>query len=459
MIQKDLMLTLPYHSGWVKNMNTMLCTVGSDAHVLVQSSLIRGSLRRWQRSLGGLSCRHGVDRTRGGTLVRDNGGRCENFNALECTKKDAWVRVGRKDDVTAMLEGGMFVNDRFWLVVDESAVEKGVMNAWSALGSLGPVVVIGKDNMLRFWENGCIIEEVIGEYRVVSTAEDVKDVEAMQGASNGVFYVVLDARDWKIIPVENLIAAFQGNENMKLIMTVGSVDDAKLMCDVMEHGTDGVMLHTGELENGCGGLHAFRDYILEELDGRRDSRRQYSIGTVTRVDNLGLGDRICVDLAENMVPGQGFLLSSFARGFFLVHSECEETSYINSRPFRVNAGPVHSYIEFGEKTGYLSELKSGSQVSIFDEHGNSKAAIVGRVKMEKRPLILIEAKGQDSGETYSIMLQNAETVKLIGPHPEDGFRTISVSMIKQGDEIYLFEYLDSGARHAGMLINESIREY
>lgn len=25
---------------------------------------------------------------------------------------------------------------------------------------------------------------------------------------------------------------------------------------------------------------------------------------------------------------------------FLVHSECSESAYINSRPFRVNAGPV-----------------------------------------------------------------------------------------------------------------------
>ena len=78
--------------------------------------------------------------------------------------------------------------------------------------------------------------------------------------------------------------------------------------------------------------------------------------------------------------------------------------------------------------------------------------------MEKRPLVLIEAKGKDSGEEYSIMLQNAETVKLMGPDT-NGFRTYSVSHLQEGDEIYLFEYLDSGARHAGMLIKESIREY
>ena len=34
------------------------------------------------------------------------------------------------------------------------------------------------------------------------------------------------------------------------------------------------------------------------------------------------------------------LIGNFARAAFLVHSECTESRYINSRPFRVNAGPV-----------------------------------------------------------------------------------------------------------------------
>ena len=41
-----------------------------------------------------------------------------------------------------------------------------------------------------------------------------------------------------------------------------------------------------------------------------------------------------------MVPGEGMMVGNFARALFLVHSECAESTYINSRPFRVNAGPV-----------------------------------------------------------------------------------------------------------------------
>ena len=50
--------------------------------------------------------------------------------------------------------------------------------------------------------------------------------------------------------------------------------------------------------------------------------------------------RVCVDMASLLVPGEGLLVGSFARALFLVHSECAESAYINSRPFRVNAGPV-----------------------------------------------------------------------------------------------------------------------
>ena len=388
---------------------------------------------------------------------------CSGRNRFVCCslasddyEKNVWVHVNRKDQVTAMLECGMFVKNRCWLVVDEDLVEEGVLDDWSRLGSLGSIVVIGKDSKLRFWEDGGTVDAVIGEYRVVSCADDVREVGAMGNIStDGVMDIVMDALDWKIIPVENLIAEFQNTDTLKLIMAVYNVEEAKLMNNVMEHGTDGVMLDiVNQRQPDC--IHEFRKYIFDGTESHVS--REYSIGTVTRVEQLGMGDRICVDLAENMEPGQGFLLSSFARGFFLVHSECEETSYINSRPFRVNAGPVHSYIELGNKTGYLSELQSGSLIEIFDQNGNSKSAIVGRVKMEKRPLVLIEAKGKESGENYSIMLQNAETVKLVGPD-DNGFRTYSVSRIQQGDEIYLFEYLDSGARHAGMLIKESIREY
>lgn len=56
-------------------------------------------------------------------------------------------------------------------------------------------------------------------------------------------------------------------------------------------------------------------------------------------------------------------------------------------------GPVHAYVAVpGGKTCYLSELKSGKEVILVDQKGHQRTAIVGRVKIETRPLILVEAK-------------------------------------------------------------------
>ncbi|XVF16580.1 hypothetical protein REPUB_Repub10bG0044200 [Reevesia pubescens] len=153
-------------------------------------------------------------------------------------------------------------------------------------------------------------------------------------------------------------------------------------------------------------------------------------------------------------------VGSFARGLFLVHSECLESNYIASRPFRVNAGPVHAYVAVpGGKTSYLSELKAGKEVTVVDQDGKLRTAIVGRVKIETRPLILVEAKRDGNHQTiYSILLQNAETVAFVCPHEGNRMKktVIPVTSLKVGDEILL--RLQGEARHTGIEIQEFIVE-
>ncbi len=128
-----------------------------------------------------------------------------------------------------------------------------------------------------------------------------------------------------------------------------------------------------------------------------------------------------------------------------------ESEYVASRPFRVNAGPVHAYVMTpGNKTRYLSEIEAGDEVLTVDKEGNSKTVVVGRVKIEKRPLMLVEA--EYNGIILRTLLQNAETIRLV---KEDG-TPISVSELKVGDKIMI--YLDPNARHFGMAIEESIIE-
>ncbi|MDD4594943.1 MAG: 3-dehydroquinate synthase II, partial [Methanobacteriaceae archaeon] len=76
--------------------------------------------------------------------------------------------------------------------------------------------------------------------------------------------------------------------------------------------------------------------------------------------------------------------------------------------------------------------------------------IVGRCKIEKRPLLLIEAEYEDI--KIKSLLQNAETIRIVSNNGE----AVSVSNLNQGDKVKVF--IDENARHFGMAINETIIE-
>ena len=57
-----------------------------------------------------------------------------------------------------------------------------------------------------------------------------------------------------------------------------------------------------------------------------------------------MGDRVAVDLVCLLRAGEGALVGSSAKALVLVHGETVASDFVPARPFRVNAGPVHSYI-------------------------------------------------------------------------------------------------------------------
>ncbi|CAK7335155.1 unnamed protein product [Dovyalis caffra] len=224
----------------------------------------------------------------------------------------------------------------------------------------------------------------------------------------------------------------------------------------LEHGLGGVVLKVEDVE----AFLKLEDYF----NTRNEANNLLGLtkAIVTRVQVTQMGGRVCVDLCSLMKPGEGLLheysvtVGSFARGLFLVHSECLESNYIASRSFRVNAGPVHAYVSTpGGRTSYLSELKAGKEVVMVDQKGQLRTAIVGRIKIETRPLILVEAKIESDDQTlYSIFLQNAETVGLVHPFEGNGLlkEAIPVTSLKVGDEVLL--RIQGGVGHTGIEIQE-----
>jgi 3-dehydroquinate synthase II len=147
-----------------------------------------------------------------------------------------------------------------------------------------------------------------------------------------------------------------------------------------------------------------------------------------------------------MTHGEGMLLGCQSAGLFLVQAEVHENPHVEPRPFRVNAGPVSLYILTpNNKTRYLSELKAGEEVLVTDREGNVKSAIIGRIKIEKRPLMLVEA--EVSGHKIKTIVQSAETIRFVTRSA-----SISVSELKPNDEVLV--YFQPGGRHFGTLVEE-----
>jgi 3-dehydroquinate synthase II len=250
--------------------------------------------------------------------------------------------------------------------------------------------------------------------------------------------VVLRMLDWTIIPIENLLA----RRGKNIMVQVENSDQAKLMVEILEKGVDGVVLNTtdiNQIKKTAEIIHGITEKVT------------LVTATITGTKQLGMGDRACLDTCTQMGLGEGMLIGNTASGFFLVHSESIDNPYVASRPFRVNAGAVHAYtLVAGGKTKYLADLKAGDEVLLVDFQGKSQIAYLGRNKIEKRPMLLIEAEAE--GEPIGLVMQNAETIRLIKP---DG-KAVSITTLKPGDKV--LGHIEKAGRHFGMQVDETLVE-
>jgi 3-dehydroquinate synthase II len=259
---------------------------------------------------------------------------------------------------------------------------------------------------------------------------------AADAADFFVDYILLTCLDWCVIPLENLIAKTRGKS--KIIAEVQNFKDAKLVLEALELGTDGVLLKTSSF-----------DELKKTIDlvQNKSSSLKLIPSKIVEIKQIGTGARVCVDTCALMVKDEGMLVGSQSSGFFLVEAEVTENPYVQARPFRVNAGSLSMYT-FGsvDRTRYLSDLKAGEEVLIVKKNGDVRIADVGRVKIELRPLILIEAEVK--GKRIKTILQNAETIRLVSVND-----SIPVSDLKVGDEV-LVHIAKSGGRHFGIAVEK-----
>ncbi|HEX2124014.1 MAG TPA: 3-dehydroquinate synthase II [Nitrososphaeraceae archaeon] len=282
------------------------------------------------------------------------------------------------------------------------------------------------------------IGKVAGFLKRVSNNDDIDEIGRASQA--GADFVIVEAEDWKIIPLENVIAQLH-KSNTKVYTTAKNADEIRTMFSVLELGVDGVIFSTDNEK----AVDELRDYLEAFVFPIKSAK-------ILDVRDVGTGERVCVDTTSMLQLGEGMLIGSKSNFLFLVHNESVGSSFTSPRPFRVNAGAVYCYTVMPDgKTKYLSEIEAGSEVLIVKNNGSSRRVTVGRSKIETRPLRLIRADIE--GETGTIILQNAETIRFI---KSDG-TLLPITEARVGEEILCYIKPPSG-RHFGMEVKEFIVE-
>ncbi len=324
-----------------------------------------------------------------------------------------WFGKGDKKLITTALESGVSAI----LVEEDSKAEE--------IKKLGRIKIISPGGDMKLGED------------VVYVRIEGKEDEERAAKYPPKVKVIVETTDWTVIPLENLIA-----QREELYAVVRNAEEAETALQILEKGVKGIVLKTEDIDEVKRVSRVMSSHC-EKLPLVKFK--------IERILPLGLSDRVCVDTTSLMTKGEGMLVGNSSGGMFLVHAETEENPYVASRPFRVNAGAVHMYIRVPDgKTKYLCELNAGDEVMIYNYKGEGRIAYVGRSKVERRPMLLIEARYEN--KRVSCVLQNAETIRLT---KADG-TPISVVELKEGDEV--IGYVEEAGRHFGMKVEETIIE-
>ena len=274
----------------------------------------------------------------------------------------------------------------------------------------------------------------VGRRFNVSSNKDIENI--LDSAKKGLDFVIIEVKDWKIIPLENIIAKLH-KMHTKIFSIARNAKEARKMFSILDVGVDGVIFNTGSMNE-----------VREALVYLGSKSFELSTAKILEIQEVGDGERVCVDTASMLNRGEGMLIGSRANFLFLVHNESVGSSFTSPRPFRVNAGAVHCYTLAPDgTTKYLSELETGVEILVLDSKGNARRAAIGRCKIEKRPMLMIKAKAGD--EIGGIIAQDAETIRFV----KSNGQLVSVTHLKKGDSVLVHSKPATG-RHFGMEVSD-----
>ncbi|KAF0909885.1 hypothetical protein E2562_000196, partial [Oryza meyeriana var. granulata] len=151
---------------------------------------------------------------------------------------------------------------------------------WSSTARINPLFIDGLE----------IFDEQNQKVVVISEVSSPRELELIQLDNVEVENIVIDFRGgWQVIPAENIVAAFQGCRGIVLAVSTNSTE-VQVFLEALEQGLDEVIVKVEDMDD----IIKLKDYF----DTRNEAKSQLLLtkATVSKVEVVGMGDRVCVDL-------------------------------------------------------------------------------------------------------------------------------------------------------------------
>ncbi len=254
--------------------------------------------------------------------------------------------------------------------------------------------------------------------------------------------IIIEFKDPTNIPLELILATSQ-RSSCRIYKKVKEARDGEVSLMTMEAGADGLVLTTRNIKEIIS-----LDKIIQRFNQIQLGLKEAIVKNITPA---GMGTRVCIDTTSELTQDEGIILGSTSSGGLLTCSETHFLPYMNLRVFRVNAGGIHLYV-WGpdDRVVYLSDLRAGDKVLAVNSKGKARVVTVGRLKIESRPLLLIECEIE--GVSINTFIQDDWHVRMFGSKGE----IRPSSEVKINDK--LLGFLDQPGRHVGLRIDETIKE-
>ncbi len=165
-------------------------------------------------------------------------------------------------------------------------------------------------------------DKVPGFSKKVLNNEDLEEVIMM--STLGAEFVIVDAANWKIIPLENIISKLHKSAT-KVYTIAKNPNEVRTMFEILELGVDGVILSTDDPKE----VEELRHYLDNPIFAIRPVK-------VLEVRAVGSGERVCVDTASLLTAGEGMLIAT--------RRVTVGRSKIETRPLKLVRGEINGEV-------------------------------------------------------------------------------------------------------------------